>query len=64
MLTVGGMAAIVARLRATAGVQFVTEPTEYRKTTPGDVTPPGLYREVIFFDADGIPVSLMEFVPD
>jgi catechol 2,3-dioxygenase-like lactoylglutathione lyase family enzyme len=64
VLTVQDMPAIVARLRATAGVQFVTEPTEYRKATPGDVTPPGLYREVIFFDTDGIPVSLMEYVPD
>ncbi len=63
VLTVEDMPAIVARLRGTAGVQFVTEPTEYRKTTPGDATPPGLYREVIFFDTDGIPVSLMEFVP-
>ncbi len=64
VLTVEGMPAIVARLRANPGVQFATEPTEYHKTTPGDVTPPGLYREVIFFDTDGIPVSLMEFVPD
>jgi catechol 2,3-dioxygenase-like lactoylglutathione lyase family enzyme len=64
VLTVQGMPAIVARLRASAGVRFVTEPTEYRKATPGDVTPPGLYREAIFFDPDGIPVSLIEFVPD
>jgi catechol 2,3-dioxygenase-like lactoylglutathione lyase family enzyme len=64
VLTVDDMPAIVARLRGTAGVQFVTEPTEYHKATPGDVTPPGLYREVIFFDPDGIPVSLIEFVPD
>jgi catechol 2,3-dioxygenase-like lactoylglutathione lyase family enzyme len=64
VLTVEDMPSIVARLRATAGVQFVTEPTEYRKATSGDVTPPGLYREVIFFDTDGIPVSLIEFVPD
>jgi catechol 2,3-dioxygenase-like lactoylglutathione lyase family enzyme len=63
VLTVTDMPSIVVRLRATAGVQFVTEPTEYLKATPGGVTPPGLYREVIFFDTDGIPVSLMEFVP-
>lgn len=63
VITVSDMPAIVARLRATPGVQFVTEPTEYRKTTTGDATPPGLYREVIFFDPDGVPVSLMEFVP-
>ena len=64
VLTVRALPAIVARLRATSGVQFMTEPTEYRKTTPGDATPPGLYREVIFFDPDGVPVSLMEYVPD
>ncbi len=63
VLMVSDMPAIVARLRATPGVQFVTEPSEYRKTTSGDATPPGIYREVIFFDPDGVPVSLMEFVP-
>lgn len=63
VLTVSDMPVIVARLRTTAGVQFVTEPTEYRKTTAGDATPPGLYREVIFFDPDGVPVALMEYVP-
>ncbi len=64
VLEVQGMPAIVAQLRSTAGVRFMTEPTEYRKSTSGDATPPGLYREVIFFDPDGIPVSLMEYVPD
>jgi catechol 2,3-dioxygenase-like lactoylglutathione lyase family enzyme len=63
VLEVRDMPTIVERLRGTPGVTFVTEPTEYRKTTPGDATPPGLYREVIFFDPDGVPVSLMEFVP-
>ncbi|MCC6171724.1 MAG: VOC family protein [Gammaproteobacteria bacterium] len=63
VLGVQDMPAIVGRLRATPEVQFITEPTEYRKTSAGDATPPGLYREVIFFDPDGIPVSLMEFVP-
>ncbi len=61
VLDVHGMAAIVARLRATPGVQFITEPTEYRKTSSGEATPPGVYREAIFFDPDGIPVSLMEY---
>jgi catechol 2,3-dioxygenase-like lactoylglutathione lyase family enzyme len=63
VLDVHDMPVLVARLRATPGVTFVTEPTEYRKAAPGDATPPGLYREVIFFDPDGIPVSLIEFVP-
>ncbi len=64
VLTVQDMPGIVLRLRSTAEVQFVTEPTEYRKATSGDATPPGLYREVIFFDPDRIPVSLIEYVPD
>lgn len=63
VLPVTDMPQIVERLRTTHGVRFVTEPTEYRKTTAGDATPPGLYREVIFFDPDGVPVALMEFVP-
>ena len=63
VLSVQGLAAIVTRLRAVPGVQFITEPTEYRKTTPGDSTPAGIYRETIFFDPDGIPVSLMEYTP-
>ena len=63
VLTVEDMPAIVPRLRVTDGVQFVPEPVEYRKTTGGDATPPGLYREVIFFDPDGVPVSLLEYQP-
>jgi hypothetical protein len=57
------MAQVVPRLRATAGVQFITAPTEYVKTTAGDATPAGRYSEVIFFDPDGIPVSLIGFAP-
>ena len=57
------LAAIVVRLRATPGVRFVTEPTEYVKTTAGDATPPGRYSEAIFFDPDDIPVALMGFAP-
>jgi catechol 2,3-dioxygenase-like lactoylglutathione lyase family enzyme len=63
VLSTERMTEIVARLRATAGVNFITEPTEYVKTTSGDATPPGRYSEAIFFDPDGIPVSLIGFAP-
>jgi catechol 2,3-dioxygenase-like lactoylglutathione lyase family enzyme len=57
------MDAVVARLRALGTVTFVAGPTEYVKTTAGDVTPPGRYSEAIFFDPDGVPVSLMGYAP-
>ncbi|MFO1427844.1 MAG: VOC family protein [Steroidobacteraceae bacterium] len=57
------LAEIVAKLRTTPGVRFITEPTEYVKTTPGDQTPPGRYSEAIFYDPDGVPVSLMGYAP-
>jgi len=53
---------ILPQLRA-RGVRFLTEPKEYVKTTAGDTTPPGRYTEAIFFDPDGVMVSLMGFVP-
>lgn len=62
VLTTERMPEIVARLRA-QHVRFLTEPTEYVKTTPGDATPPGRYSEAIFFDPDDIPVSLMGYSP-
>jgi catechol 2,3-dioxygenase-like lactoylglutathione lyase family enzyme len=63
VFSTGSLAAILPRLRALATVRFITEPTEYVKTTPGDATPPGKYSEVIFFDPDGVPVSLMGYQP-
>jgi catechol 2,3-dioxygenase-like lactoylglutathione lyase family enzyme len=63
VFTTGHLAQILPRLRALATVRFITEPTEYIKTTPGDATPPGKYSEVIFFDPDGVPVSLMGYEP-
>ena len=53
---------LLARVRG-LGLRFLTEPAEYVKTTAGDVTPPGRYSEAIFFDPDGVPVSLMGFAP-
>lgn len=63
VITTDAMAHVVGRLRTTAGVRFITEPTEYIKTTAGDATPPGRYSETIFFDPDGIPVALMGYAP-
>jgi hypothetical protein len=57
------MREVLPRLRACPGVRFVIEPTEYVKTTSGEATPPGRYSEAIFFDPDGIPVSLIGYEP-
>lgn len=62
VITTDRMTEIVPKLRALR-VRFLTEPTEYLKTTPGDATPPGRYSEAIFFDPDDIPVSLMGYTP-
>jgi catechol 2,3-dioxygenase-like lactoylglutathione lyase family enzyme len=53
---------ILAQLRRRS-VRFMAEPREYVKETPGDVTPPGRYTEIIFFDPDGVPVSLIGYRP-
>ncbi|HPF28428.1 MAG TPA: VOC family protein [Steroidobacteraceae bacterium] len=53
---------ILAKLRA-RNVRFMTTPREYTKETPSDVTPAGHYTEVIFFDPDNIPVSLIGYQP-
>lgn len=62
VVTTDRMAQIVPALRA-LGVRFLTEPTEYLKTTQSDATPAGRYSEAIFFDPDGVPVSLMGYSP-
>lgn len=63
VITTDRMSEIVPKLRALS-VNFLTEPTEYIKNTPGDATPPGRYSEAIFFDPDDIPVSLMGYSPN
>ncbi len=63
VFTTSAMHEVLPRLRNCPGVRFITEPTEYVKTTPGDATPPGRYSEAIFFDPDGIPVSLIGYAP-
>lgn len=61
VFTTDQMAEVLARLRELPTVRFVTEPTEYVKTTAGEATPPGRYSEAIFFDPDGVPVSLIGY---
>lgn len=63
VFTTDRLAEVVARLRTRRAIRFVTEPTEYVKTTAGDATPPGRYAETIFLDPDGIPVSLIGYEP-
>ncbi len=62
-ISVLAVAETVSRLRRIAGLRFITEPTEYVKTTAGDATPPGRYSEAIFFDPDNISVALMSYAP-
>lgn len=63
VFTTDAMTPIVEKLRRLSSVRFIAGPTEYVKTTPGDATPPGTYSEAIFFDPDGVPVSLMGYAP-
>ncbi len=63
VLTTSEMDAVVGRLRATTGVAMITEPTRYIKTEASAAMPAGIYSEAIFFDPDGIPVSLIGFEP-
>ena len=57
------MQQVVAKLRATPGVRFITEPSEYIKTTPSEAMRAGRYGEMIFFDPDNIAVSLIDYAP-
>ena len=63
LISTDAMSQILPRLRATAGVRFVTGPTEYLKTTASGATPAGRYSEVIFFDPDNISVGMMGYAP-
>jgi catechol 2,3-dioxygenase-like lactoylglutathione lyase family enzyme len=62
VLTTDRMEEILPRLEA-LGVRFLTPPQQYVKTDPGGATPAGRYAEAIFFDPDGVPVSLMGYAP-
>ncbi len=63
VFTTAQVATLVGRLRKLPHVRFVTEPTEYVKSSPGEATPPGRYCEAIFLDPDGVPVSLIGYAP-
>ncbi|MEZ5475210.1 MAG: VOC family protein [Steroidobacteraceae bacterium] len=62
VLTTDRGAEILAQLKR-RGVRFMTTPREYTKQTSSDVTPAGHYTEVIFFDPDNVPVSLIGYRP-
>jgi len=63
VLTTERMAELLPQLRA-EGVTFLAPPQpEYVKSTPGGATPPGRYSEALFFDPDGVLVSLMGYAP-
>lgn len=53
---------IAARLEA-EGFDFLLRPTIYVKEADSPGMPAGRYGETIFFDPDGIPVSLMSYAP-
>lgn len=57
------MTTVVERLQRTSGVKFITLPTEYVKRESSPAMPAGRYSEAIFFDPDGIPVSLLGYAP-
>jgi catechol 2,3-dioxygenase-like lactoylglutathione lyase family enzyme len=62
VLQARGVEALAATIAA-AGYEFLLRPQVYVKETGTPVSPAGRYTETIFYDADGIPVSLIEHVP-
>lgn len=54
--------AIYAKLQA-AQIRFLTPPLRYPKKTANERSPAGLYNELIFYDPDGVLVSLMQIDP-
>jgi catechol 2,3-dioxygenase-like lactoylglutathione lyase family enzyme len=53
---------IMPRLEA-GGYRYLRTPASYVKPTTTGPTPAGVYTEAIFFDPDGIPVSLIGYAP-
>lgn len=45
------------------GYRFLTPPLAYPKPTASARSPAGLYREMIVYDPDNVPVSLMQIDP-
>lgn len=57
-----GVEALAPRLQA-AGYRFLLPPAAYVKAEGTPLFPAGRYIEAIFYDPDGIPVSLIERQP-
>jgi catechol 2,3-dioxygenase-like lactoylglutathione lyase family enzyme len=53
---------IAARLEA-QGYEFLLRPQVYVKDSDSPGMPAGRYAETIFFDPDGVPVSIMNYSP-
>lgn len=53
---------ILERLGA-GGYRLLGRPIDYVKQQSTGPTPAGRYREVVFFDPDGVPVSVIQFEP-
>lgn len=46
-----------------AGYRFLTPPLAYPKRTASERSPAGLYREMIVYDPDNVPVSILQIDP-
>ncbi|MEO6799386.1 MAG: VOC family protein [Rhodanobacter sp.] len=47
----------------TAGSRFLTPPVRYPKRQASERSPAGIYREMIVYDPDDIPVSILQIDP-
>lgn len=46
-----------------ADVRFLRSPISYEKNNKSKFSPAGLYREMIFYDPDGVLISVMQILP-
>lgn len=51
------------RAVSAAGYHFLTPPLAYPKRMPSTRSPAGLYREMIVYDPDHVPVSILQIDP-
>ena len=54
---------VLAKLLADSGYSFLTQPTAYEIKAGGPLHLPGTITEMIFYDPDGVLVSVMGFRP-
>ncbi|WP_269792534.1 VOC family protein [Stenotrophomonas sp. Iso1] len=47
----------------TGGYRFLTPPLSYPKRVASERSPAGLYREMIVYDPDNVPVSILQIDP-